>query len=274
MRDRLIRKMVPSMPVVARWPMVPRVLDLVDRVVNHNDPRYDTLPPASLRMRIGVSNHILRNASVFDEGQDFIDQLVERNLVADGARILELGSGVGRNLMALRSRVDFDSYDGIDVDADMVRWDNDHLADERARFHHADLFSAVYNPGGQSITGYRLPVAGASIDFSLAVSVFSHLLASDTRHYAGELGRVTADGGYGSYTFFLLDHLAGRLDDRWTFQHERDGCWVENTRYPEAAVAYHQDDVVDMFSRQGFVLVDVFERDRHQQTVVFRRELR
>lgn len=262
------------MPVVARWPLVPRVLDLADRVVNRNDPRYDSLPPASLRLRIGVSNHILRNASVFDEGQDLIAQQIERKLVADGARILELGCGVGRNLMALRSQVNYDSYDGIDVDAAMVRWDNDHLADDRTRFHYADLFSSVYNPGGQPITGYRLPVADASVDFSLAVSVFSHLLANHTRHYASELGRVTADGGYGSYTFFLLDHLDGRLDDRWTFQHEWDGCWVENTRYPEAAVAYHQDDVVEMFNLQGFTLVDVFERDRHQQTVVFRRNPR
>ena len=274
MKDRVIRKLVPSVPVIARWPLVPRALDVADKVVNGRDPRYDDLPPASLRMRIGVSNRLLRNASVFEEGQDLVRRCVAGGLVSAGDRVLELGSGVGRNLMALRSQVDFTSYVGIDVDAEMVAWCRDNLSDESVQFHHADLFSAVYNPTGSPASDYRFPVEDASVDFSLAVSVFSHLLAADTAHYAAELGRVTAPGGYASLSFFLLEHVQALLGDRWNFEHELEGCWVEYPKYPEAAVAYNEATIVDLFAQHGLSLEAINDRDQHQQTLIFRREAR
>ena len=257
--------------MVARWPLVPQALDAADWVLRRYDPQYASLPPASLRMRIGVSNKILRNANVFHEGQALVRRFVGQGWVGDGARILELGSGVGRNAVAFKDQLDFESYDGIDVDSEMVTWCVDHVGTESVRFHYADLFSAVYNPTGQPVTSYRLPVEDASMTFSLGISVFSHLVNSDAAHYAAELGRVTEPGGFAVHTFFLLDHIGPLLGDRWTFAHEADGCWLENPRYPEAAVAFRQDDVAAMFSRQGFEMVDVLDKDLHQQTVVFRR---
>lgn len=223
-------------------------------------------------MRIGVTNRILRNANVFHEGQALVGRFVERRWVGDGARILELGSGVGRNAVAFKDQVKFESYDGIDVDSEMVQWCMDQVATESMRFHYADLFSAVYNPGGRPVTGYRLPLEDSSVTFSLGISVFSHLVSADAAHYAAELGRVTVPGGFASHTFFLLDHIRSLLGDRWTFAHEADGCWLENPRYPEAAVAYRQDDVGAMFSRHGLEIIEVLDKHLHQQTVVFRRE--
>ena len=271
MRDRLLRRVLPSTPVLARWPVIPRALDAADWVLHRRDPRYSVLPPASLRMRIGVGNQLLRNADVFDATRPIIRRYIERGWVADGARVLDLGSGIGRNAVALRDQIELESYDGIDVDIEMVTWCRANLGHPTTRFHHADLYSAVYNPGGQPVTGYRLPLETSSITFSLGVSVFSHLVAADAAHYASELGRVTAPGGFGCHTFFLLDHLTGRLGDRWTFRHELDGCRVESTRYPEAAVAYREADVRAMFARHGLDVVAVLDVDQHQQTVVIRR---
>ena len=271
MRDRLLRRVLPSTPLLARWPVVPRAVDAADWVLHRRDPRYTTLPPASLRMRIGVGNRLLRNADVFDDAHAIIRRYIERGWVADGARVLDLGSGIGRSTVALRDQITLESYDGIDVDIEMVTWCRTNLADRTSRFHHADLYSAVYNPGGQPVVGYRLPLESSSITFSLGVSVFSHLVAADAEHYASELGRVTAPGGFGCHTFFLLDHLAGRLGDRWTFRHQLDGCRVESTRYPEAAVAYREADVRAMFAGHGFDVVAVLDADLHQQTVVIRR---
>lgn len=271
MKDRLLRRVLPSTPVLARWPLVPRVLDAADWVLRRRDPRYAALPPASLRLRIGVGNRILRNAEVFEHGQSIVRRCVERGWVGQGSRILDLGSGIGRNATALRDQVDYASYDGIDVDADMVEWCRRHLADGRTRFHHADLYSAVYNPTGRRVGSYRLPLEASSITFSLGVSVFSHLLPDDAAHYAAELGRVTAPGGMGSHTFFLLDHIHGLLGDRWTFAHELEGCRVESLRYPEAAVAFREADVRSLFARHSLEVVEVLDTDQHQQTVVFRR---
>lgn len=257
---------------MARWPLVSRALDAADWVLRRRDARYAGLPPASLRMRIGVSNRILRNLDVFEAGQALVGRFVAEGWVGDDSRILELGSGVGRNAMAFRDQVKFESYDGIDIDIDMVAWCVEHLADESMRFHFADLYSAVYNPAGQPAAGYRLPAATSTITFSLGISVFSHLVRADAAHYAAELGRVTAPGGYACHTFFLLDHIQALLGDRWTFNHELDGCWVENPKYPEAAVAFRQSDVAMMFSPHGLEIVEVLDKNLHQQTVVFRRE--
>ncbi|MEJ7764310.1 MAG: class I SAM-dependent methyltransferase [Acidimicrobiales bacterium] len=257
---------------MARWPFVPQALDAADWVLRRCDHQYASLPPASLRIRIGVSNRILRNADVFQEGQFMVRQFVDRGWVGEGARILELGSGVGRNTIGFKDQVYFESYDGIDVDAEMVSWCVDNVATPAVRFHHANLFSAVYNPFGLPVTEYRLPFADNSTTFSLGISVFSHLLRKDAAHYAAELGRVTEGGGLACHTFFLLDHIQSRLGDRWTFAHEVDGCWVENPKYPEAAVAYWEKDVTAMFARHGLHIVDVLDKHLHQQMVVFRRE--
>jgi SAM-dependent methyltransferase len=262
---------LPSTPVLARWPVFPRALDAADWVLHRRDPRYAALPPASLRIRIGVGNRLLRNAEIFDDAHAIIRRYVEEGWVADGARVLDLGSGIGRNAVALRDQIEVASYDGIDVDTEMVAWCRKYLAGPTTRFHHADLYSAVYNPGGQPVAGYQLPLSTSSITFSLGISVFSHLVAGDAAHYASELGRVTAPGGFGCHTFFLLDHLDGHLGDRWTFKHQLDGCRVESTKYPEAAVAYREADVRAMFARHDFDVVAVLDVDRHQQTVVIRR---
>lgn len=271
-KDRLIRHLVPSMPVVARWPGVRRTLDAADGILRRVDARYARLPPASLRIRIGVGNQILRNAAVFDAGQAFVRRCMERGWVGEGAHVVELGSGIGRNAMAFRDQLQFATYDGVDVDAEMVDWCCRHLSNDRMRFHHADLYSAVYNPGGTPIQGYRLPVADQSATFSLGISVFSHLVAAHADYYAGELARVTSPGSFACHTFFLLDHIQRLLGDRWTFSHEADGCWLESQKYPEAAVAYWMGDVKEMFESKGLTVVEVLDRDQHQQLVVFRRE--
>jgi SAM-dependent methyltransferase len=222
-------------------------------------------------MRIGVGNRLLRNAAVFDQAQSIVRRCVEKGLVGDGARVLDLGSGIGRNAVALRDHVRLESYDGIDVDAEMVAWCQSHLADDTMRFHHSDVFSRVYNPAGGPVAGYKLPLDTASVTFSLGVSVFSHLLADDFAHYAAELGRVTAPGGFGSHTFFLLDHIDVLLGDRWTFAHQMDGCRLESRKYPEAAVAYWEADVRSTFAEHGLEVVEILDTEFHQQTLVIRR---
>lgn len=271
MKDRLIRRVATSTALVARWPVLPRALDGADWVLRRVDSRYASLPPASLRMRIGVSNRMLRNANVYEMGQQIVRRFHDRGWVKDRAHILELGSGVGRNAVAIRDQTDFASYDGIDVDKEMVEWCRHHLATESMRFHHADLYSSVYNPTGRPATTYRFPADDASVDFSLGISVFSHLVHADAAHYAEELGRVTAPGGFAAHTFFLLDHLGHLLGDRWTFSHEADGCWLENPKYPEAAVAFREKDVAEMFRSEGLDMVEVLDTADHQQTIIFRR---
>jgi SAM-dependent methyltransferase len=208
---------------------------------------------------------------VWDDAVRLVGRLADRGWVDDGATILELGAGVGRNAVALRTRVAYERYTGIDVDPEMVAWCQAHLADASTRFLHADVASAVYNPHGQPVSRYAVPLADGSVTFSLGVSVFSHLLWEATEHYAAELGRVTAPGGIAAHTFFLIDHLGPLMGDRWTFGHEVGRCRVQSLRYPEAAVAYRRPDVVELFAEHGFSTLDVLDEDAPQQMVVLQK---
>lgn len=249
------------------------VLDLADAVIKRRHPEWAALPPASLRMRIGVGNRILRNHRYFIEsGRELIDELAGKGYLTPGSRVLELGCGCGRNAIAFAAFVGgTGTYVGQDVDADMIAWCQQHLQTPRVAFHHANLFSKVYNPSGQPVAAYRLPADDDAITLVASVSVFSHLLYGDARHYIRECARVLAPGGHLHLTLFLLDYLQGRLGDRWTFAHRVDGCYVDSLRYPEAAVAFELATLREMLADHGLSIAEIYNIDRHQQTVIARR---
>lgn len=159
-------------------------------------------------------------------------------------------------------------YVGQDVDLKMIAWCQKYLSDDRFSFHHAPLFSKVYNPRGGDISEYCLPASDQSITIIFSVSVFSHLLYEDAIHYIGESKRVLSTGGYLHMTLFVLDFLTERLGDRWTFAHQLDNCYVESLRYPESAVAYNLSTITAMLTSNDFSIVDIYHKDLHQQTIV------
>src|SRR6266850_1514648 len=102
LKDRLLRRLVPAVPAIARTPLAP-ALDLADFFVRLGRPEWAHLPPASLRMRIGVGNRILRNHRDFIEaGRSLVAELSAKGYLDPGATVLELGCGCGRNALALR----------------------------------------------------------------------------------------------------------------------------------------------------------------------------
>lgn len=270
--DRMLRTLIPSVPVLARTPLAP-LLDCADYFIRRSHPAWAQLPPASLRMRIGVGNRILRNHEYFIEsGKAIVSELAARGYLSTASRVLELGCGCGRNAIAISRFLDqTGSYIGQDVDADMIGWCRRELQNERVRFYHADIFSKVYNPKGRPVGEYSFPAADGSIDLIISISVFSHLLYADFAHYVRESSRVLSKGGCLHMTLFMLDFLKGRLGDRWTFSHRLDNCCVDSLRYPEAAVAYEFETVEKVLSSNNFSIVDVYNKDLHQQTLIARR---
>lgn len=90
----------------------------------------------------------------------------------------------------------------------------------------------------------------------LLTSVFTHLLRPALERYAAELQRVTAPGGRLLATFFLLNEESERLTREGrtaiAFPDRADGARVLDRRAPENAVAFPEDDVVDLLDRHGF----------------------
>ena len=221
-------------------------------------------------MRIGVSNHILRNHQYFIEsGRAIVSELSGKGYLRPDSRVLELGCGCGRNAIAISKMLTGPGrYTGMDVDQQMIRWCNAHLQSDTVKFFHADIFSKVYNPTGTPSDQYSFPADDGGITLIVSVSVFSHLLYRDFSRYVAESSRVLAPGGRLHMTLFLLDFLGGRLGDRWTFSHKVDNCYVDSLRYPEAAVAYELDTVRTIMAPLGLTIEEIYNKDLHQQTLI------
>lgn len=270
--DRFLRLLVPSVAVLGRSPLRV-VLDGADYFLKRIHPEWADLPPASLRVRIGVGNQIIRNHRQFiNSGIDLVSDLERRGYFGPDSHVLELGCGCGRNAVAFTRRLSHrGSYTGQDVDREMIGWCQKNLGRTNAKFYFADIFSVVYNPRGVSMSDYSLPAADASITLIVALSVFSHLLYDDFVRYVRECSRVLAADGHMHLTVFLMDAIRGRLGDRWTFAHRVNGCRVESLKYPEAAVAYELEVVRGILADNGLNIVEIYGHEHTQQTIIARR---
>jgi SAM-dependent methyltransferase len=272
-KDKLLRKLIPSVPVLARIPLFPSLLDMLDYFIKKKNPEWEKLPPASLRMRIGVGNRILHNHESFIKyANAIVDELKGKTYLNESSKVLELGCGCGRNAFAFIKFLDKSgSYIGQDVDKEMITWCQNNLEKKNVKFYHADIFSKVYNPKGNPIKEYSLPAEDNSVTLIVSVSVFSHLLYEDFIHYVAEANRVLTQNGHLHMTLFLLDFIKDRIDNRWTFKHKLDNCYVENLKYPEAAVAYELKTVEKILTSNGFAIREIYNKNLHQQTLIARK---
>ncbi|MFA9403966.1 MAG: class I SAM-dependent methyltransferase [Anaerolineales bacterium] len=267
--DNFLRKFIPAVPLLSRTP-VGFFLDLPDIFIRKSRREWNRLPPASLRMRIGVGNRLLFNHQAFlYGGRSLVEELSGRGYLCPTSDVLELGCGCGRNAIALIDFLDEGgSYIGQDVDSGMISWCKSNLSDDRTRFFHADLYSGVYNPEGRKISDYKFPASDHSIDLITAVSVFSHLLYNDLVHYLREASRVLRVGGNMHMTLFVMDYIRPRLGDRWHFSHKKGPAYVESPRYPEAAVAYDESTIEAVLEQNDLQLIEIYNQDVHQQTLI------
>ena len=269
MKDKLLRKLVPSVPILARTPLA-LLLDISDHFIKIRHPEYSHLPPASLRIRIGVGNKLLRNHSQFIKiGKHFIQDMINKQLLNSKSRILEIGCGCGRLAMEFSKILDKDGYYiGQDIDREMIEWCQKHLQDNRIHFEYADIFSAVYNPHGLHATDYEFPLKNNSVNLIVATSVFTHLLYHDFSHYIKECDRILSTGGYIYASFFIMDYIKSSLGDRWSFQHKQNNCYVENLKYPEAAISYDLEVIRHTLFSNNFSITEIFNKDSAQQIII------
>ncbi len=235
------------------------VLDVVDRGISLPFSEFRHLPPNRFRMRTGVGNRILFNQAGFVTYGYFLWLHLLKNFITFSDHVVDIGSGCGHLAYAVRDHGAFTGrYTGIDVDLEMVTWCQKHFPVDRFTFVHANLFNGVYNPSG-SKEPYRLPVENESADLVCSQSLFTHLLESDLGNYVAESYRVLRKGKAMAMTFFCVEDLQDShlLGGRWTFKHRIQNAFVEDLRYPEAAVAYTRDFLVRMGRDAGFLHCEV-----------------
>jgi hypothetical protein len=132
MKDKILRKLIPSVPLLARTPLA-FLLDIADYCIRTGHPEYAHLPPASLRMRVGVGNKLLRNHLLFIEtGRSFVTDLRNRRYLNPKSHVFEIGCGCGRLAMEFSMFLDEDGrYIGQDIDYQMIAWCQTHLQKDR-----------------------------------------------------------------------------------------------------------------------------------------------
>jgi SAM-dependent methyltransferase len=267
--DHFFRKLIPSSVLLGKSLFSP-VIDLVDQLYKQRFPEYSHLPPASLRLRVGMGNKLLRNYSYFvRSGNKIVAELYKKKYLASNSKILEVGCGCGRIALALMPILDNEgTYLGIDVDQEMIDWCKRNIIDSRFEFHRANVFNSIYNPTGYPIDDYSVPSNDNTYLLVISASLFTHLLYEEVDYYIKELGRVMKDGSYLHMTFFFRDFMEPWLGDRWSFMHKENNCYIENIKYPAAAVAYDLKTVEQILIKNNLELVELYNLDRPQQTLI------
>lgn len=223
--------------------------DLRDRLRGKRSP---LTPPSRMVTTIGGGD--------FEQvGREFLDLFVQYGKLSPQAAVLDVGCGVGRMAIPLtRYLTPEGRYEGFDIAADEIRWCQKHITPRfpNFTFQVSDVFNTVYNPTGTTPAhAYTFPFPDATFDFVFLTSVFTHMLPRDLERYLSEIVRVTRPGSRTFITYFLLTEASRGLIDRGEssldFRHAIEGCLTTDPSAPEAALAYPEEGIREMYRRHG-----------------------
>jgi len=186
-----------------------------------------------------------------------------------GHRVVEVGCGVGRDAIPLVEILGTGgAYVGVDVSGPSIEWCQRSIAAAHPNFsfHHLNVRSAFYNPGGTlGAREVTLPIGSGQVDRAILQSVFTHMFEADIVHYLRELRRVLRPGGLIFASFFVLDDealsLAERTGQGLRFAYPRsNGCRIDDPATPEGAVGYSPGAIDRMLAAAGLRLAQPVHR--------------
>lgn len=258
--DRLIRTFIPSTANLS-YNAVFRVLgDAISAVPSLFYSEFRELPPNHLRVRVGVGNELLFNQAYhLQAAEDYWLGWMSSGYAKADSSILEIGCGCGRVAHHLRGNWFKGSYVGIDIDPEALKWCVSHFPPPKFTFLPSSHVSATYSSAPvEKGTPVTFPEDWEK-DFIYSTSLYTHLLENELINYTRESFRVLRPNGTMYMTFFCLDSV--ELGNRWTFKHKMGEAFVENIKYPEAAVAYSREYMERLCYSAGFSDVSIIEND-------------
>ncbi|KAB2664379.1 class I SAM-dependent methyltransferase [Brucella tritici] len=182
-------------------------------------------------------------------GAEFLGHFIRKGGLRRDARVLDIGSGIGRMAVPLTQYLDPAKarYSGIDPVAGGVNWCRQNITSRypNFEFRHIDIAHDLYNPKG-AVNGLTLtlPFADKGFDFIIMTSVVTHLPSDEVKTYLDQVSRVLAPGGKLFMTAFVVDDVAardrhGKRDKRLAFERHGSGpCWFVPELPPLAAVGF------------------------------------
>lgn len=256
---RALRRFVPSGALLTFNPIFKLALNVADRIPTTVVKGFRGLPPAHLRMRVGVGDQIVSNHLQFYYSSHFWMLAMSEGWVKLDSNIVDLGCGCGRYAHHLRDihsvgKTYTGRYTGIDIDEEALAWCAKNY-DARFVWLNSSDASHTYGKATQADAErkpYLLPIEDETQDFIFSTSLFTHLLEPEAVNYLNESGRILRKGGIISHSVFCLDYLPRTYGTRHTFSHTMGRARIESLASPEAAVAYTEADLFEMAENAGF----------------------
>jgi SAM-dependent methyltransferase len=204
------------------------------------------------------------NADFHAAGDEFVRLLTAHGLQPNH-RVLDVGCGIGRLAIPLTERLsDEGGFDGFDIIPVAIRWCQRNITPRfpNFRFLLADVHSDRYHPAGRHpASSYRFPYEDDRFDYVFLSSVFTHMFPADLANYLKEIARVLRPGGQCLISYYLLNperHAAiAEGGSVWTFSHVGEGFRAEYPHLPEAAIAFEEAELFDLYKRLGLEVTEV-----------------
>jgi len=225
------------------------------------DPMY-LIPPSEI-----LSDYAITTEEFIQHGRVFLhEMLIGRSRLLPHERILELGCGPGRAARALTEYLSSQgSYEGLDIRPSVITFCKDaYVPHPTFHFTLADIHNSHYRPDGlHQQRDYVLPYIDEEFDLIFSVSLFTHLLASETNSYLKEIRRLLKLSGRLLSTFLLLTdetraNAASNKDSiNFRFSYSHDDCMVLNPENPAQGVAYDESWVRTALARHGFRVSEI-----------------
>ncbi len=229
--------------------------DLLDVVLRR---RQEFTPPRRLLRQFDGSMERYRST-----GAEFSRHFVELCGLQAHESVLDVGCGIGRMAVPLtRYLRDGGEYHGFDVMPDAVKWCRTTISPRYPNFHFrvADVYNSQYNPKGKvSAKDFRFPYGDGTMDFAMAISVFTHMTPEEVENFLAEMCRVLRGDGRALVTCFLLDEEASERrkgqQSAFRFSVDRGRHLLEYADKPAAAVAFREEAFLEMVSSNGLRIV-------------------
>jgi len=226
-------------------------VDIVERLVGRRDA---ITPPR--RFFFG------RTDGYKEIGEKFRGYFIDLGGLNPNDRILDAGCGIGRMAVPLTSYLNQEGrYEGFDIVPSSVKWCRKRITPIYPNFHfqHVNLYNKSYNPkGNRNASEFEFPYEDESFDFSFLTSVFTHMLPDDIENYLAEICRVLKSGGTCLITYFLINDVSRSFADSDAqsrdFKFEKEKYLTINEQTPEAAVAYEESYVRELYDANGLRL--------------------
>ncbi|MDP6401055.1 MAG: class I SAM-dependent methyltransferase [Candidatus Marinimicrobia bacterium] len=127
------------------------------------------------------------------------------------SRVLDVGCGFGRLPIGMLQVFDLDSYVGVDVHKQSIKWCERFIErnNPNYRFQHLNIINARYNRKGVELKdGFQFPLDSESVDIIYLFSVFSHMTVEDMRVYLKDFFRILVRGGRVFFTAFIEEDVS------------------------------------------------------------------